>query len=63
MQITHDRMREQERLRQEQIYHQEQQHRQRQPDITITKKSQKDDGDYIDYEEVKWSGIERATMK
>lgn len=53
MQITHDRIREQERLRQEQMYHQQQQQRQTQPDITITKKSQKDDGDYIDYEEVK----------
>lgn len=53
MQRVHDSIREQERLRQEQIYHQQQQHRQKQPDITINKKSSKDDGDYIDYEEVK----------
>ncbi len=51
MQRMQERMREQERIRYDQLHQQQQ--RQNQPDITVTKKPKKDDGDYIDYEEVK----------
>lgn len=44
-------MREQERMRYERM--QQQQRAQYEPKITVTRQPKKDDGDYIDYEEVK----------
>ncbi len=49
--VRYERMQEQQRQQYQQ--HAQQQRPQQQPPITVTRQSKKDEGDYIDYEEVK----------